>query len=341
MGYAKLNFTAGQTGAQALFDIVRVVTGNVSNVSNLTYASITNSEIVNTLGQNWSVQYGSIEPSTASYVITTPCVTAGKTHKVWLLTSSNLAWPASSTFTSTGGNAYINVVTVSDASSNVAVSNPTWYSNTATAAGRAYRGVEVNSNNVNVYLNWSRYHIMIYGLTYFSNNNTGFFGSFEYPETSLTQFTNTAPVAFYSYNQSSGSSFLSNTTSPSAGSLVSNIVFQGLNIHQPLTSVTSGVYNLGNTGFGTMVMNTFNPNAAIDTGGVNSYTFVPFYWSLPSQGIPMINLSYYSKFYRVNNNINFPENILTVGAENYVYLTLTANGINGTNGIAGIAMLKA
>jgi hypothetical protein len=108
-----------------------------------------------------------------------------------------------------------------------------------------------------------------------------------------------------------------------------------------VTSTTSGVYNLGNTGFGTVLMSTFDPNVSVDSGGVNSYPFVPLYWSLPSKGIPMINVSYYSKFYQVNKNLANPETVITVGSDNYTYLTVTASGITGTNGTAGVVVRKA
>jgi hypothetical protein len=339
MGYAKLNFAVGQTNAQALYDIVRVVTGEVTAVANLSYASTTASEIVNTLGENWTVEYGTVAATTTSYVLTSPCVTAGKTHRVWAVAASTSAWPGSATYTSAGIYAIISLVSINDATSATSVSNPTYYS-TSAAAGRNYMGVEVNTNNTNIYVSWSRYHVLIYGLVNYSNSNTGFIGSFEYPETSLTQFTNTAPVVQYNYNHSSSSTFVA-STAPTTGTSITACIFQGLNVHEPVTSTTSGVYNFGNTGFGTVQMSVFDPNVSVDTGGVNSYPFVPIYWSLPSKGIPMINVSYYSNFYRVNKNIANPETVITVGSDNYVYLTLTAGGIVGTNGTAGIVVRKS
>ena len=242
-------------------------------------------------------------------------------------------------YTSAGVYSLVSLVSVTDATSNTVVSNPTWYS-TSVNTGRQYRGVEINTNNTNIYVSWSRYHILIYGLVNYVNSNTGFFGSFEYPETSLTQFTNTPPVAFYTYNHSAATTFVA-STAPSTSGSISSIVFQGFNVHQPSTNTTSVVYNLGNTGFGTVQMSVFDPSVSIDSGGVNSYPFVPVYWSLPSVGIPMVNLSYYSKFYRIHKNINNPETIITEGSDNYVYLTLSAGGIAGTNGATAIVVLKA
>lgn len=339
MGYARLNFAVGQNNAQALYDIVQVVTGQVTTAANLTYANSSNSEIVNTLNQNWTIEHGTLDVATLSYVITSPCVTAGKTHRVWLVAANTSTWPGQATYTTAGVYALVSLVSITSATSNTSVSNPTWYSTSATT-GRQYRGVEINTNNTNIYVSWSRYHILIYGLVNYANSNTGFLGSFEYPETSLTQFTNTPPVLFYSYNHTATTTFVA-STAPSTGTAISSIVFQGLNVHQPSTNTTSGVYNLGNTGFGTVQMSVFDPNVSIDSGGVNSYPFVPFYWSLPSVGIPMVNLSYYSKFYRIHKNINNPETIITEGSDNYVYLTLSAGGIAGTNGSSAIVVLKA
>jgi len=340
MGYAKLNFAVGQTNAQALYDIVRVVTGEVTAVANLSYASTTASEIVNTLGENWTVEYGTVADTTTSYVLTSPCVTAGKTHRVWAVAATSAGWPASGAFTSAGNGFIVSLVSCVAATSATSVSNPTYYSTTNSNSGRQYMGVEVNTNNTNIYVSWSRYHVLIYGLVNYSNSNTGVIGSFEYPETSLTQFTNTAPVVKYNYNNSSSTTFVA-STAPAAGSSVLGCIFQGLNVHEPVTSTTSGVYNFGNTGFGTVQMSVFDPGVSVDTGGVNSYPFVPIYWSLPSKGIPMINVSYYSNFYRVNKNIANPETVITVGSDNFVYLTLTAGGIVGTNGTAGIVVRKS
>ena len=339
MGYAKLNFSVAQTNTQALYDIVRVVTGQATSTANLTYASSLYSEIVNTLGENWTIDYGPIDPSTASYVLSSPCVTAGKTHLVNMVAQTVSSDRASGTFAAAGNENVVAFRTISAATSNVSVSNPTWYSTATTTGSRYNQAIGINSSNTDIYVSWSRYHILLFGLTHPVNNDTGFLGSFEYPENSLTQFTGTAPVLQYNLNHNLGA-FLSNVT-PSSLTTTTATLFQGLNIHTPTNNTTNAVYNLGNTGFGTIRQNECEPVVALDANANNIYPFVPLYWSLPSQGIPLINISYYSKFYRVYKNIGQTGTVLNVGADQYAYLNINATGLAETSGVSAVVVRKA
>lgn len=335
MGYAKLNFATTVTTANALFDIVRVITGNVANVSNLTFASTTNSEIVNTLNQNWTVTYGSVEQSTTQYVLESPCVTAGKKHYTWWQSSNGTAWGTSAAFSTTA--AGLGFSTVSSATNSSTVTNSTFYSTSSGTTGLGRYSIKVDATNTNLYLSWSNNHVVIYGLTA-SPSVTGILGSFEYPETSLTQFTNTSPVCQYNIKQSNANTFITLTTPGT--STTEAILFQGISVHQPSTSSTSGVYNFGTSGFGTVTRAVFNPIVSLDSSGNNAYPFVPLYWSLPTVGIPVINLSELSKVYRLAHSAATPETVFTVGSNNYVYFNLSSS-ITSSTGNFGIAFLKA
>lgn len=335
MGYAKLNFATTVTTANALFDIVRVITGNVANVSNLTFASTTNSEIVNTLNQNWSVTYGSVEASTTQYVLESPCVTAGKKHYTWWQSSNGTTWGTSAAFsTSSSGVGFSTVSSATDAST---VTNSTYYSTTAGTTGLGRYVIRVDATNTNLYLSWSNNHVAIYGLRG-SGATTSILGSFEYPETSLTQFTNTSPVCQYNIGQASANTFIT-TTTPGTGT-TEGLIFQGISVHQPSTSTTSGVYNFGTSGYGTVTRAVFNPVVSLDSSGNNAYPFVPLYWSLPTVGIPVINISELSKVYRLAHSAASPETVFTVGSNNYVYFTFATSTTSST-GNFGIAFLRA
>jgi hypothetical protein len=161
--------------------------------------------------------------------------------------------------------------------------------------------------------------------------------SLEYPETSLTQFTNTAPVAQYTMLYGYTTSFIT-TTTPSTGTTAA-IVLQGINVHQPSVNTTSGVYNLGVSGFGTVTLSTFNPVFTIGTDGSNIYPLVPVYWSVPSVGIPIINLSQLTGVYRMATSATFSEGVFTVDSDSYVWLPISTTITGGTQSSA-IGLLK-
>lgn len=335
MGYAKLNFGTSITTSNALFDIVRVITGNVSNVSNLTFASTTNSEIVNTLNRNWSVTYGTVAADTTQYVLETDCISAGKKHYTWWQATNGSTWASSAAFsTSSSG---IGFSTVSSATNASTVTNSTYYSTSAGTTGLGRYAIKVDATNTNLYLSWSNNHVVMYGLTAIGAVG-GFLGSFEYPETSLTQFTNTSPVCQYNTRQSIANTFIT-TTTPGTGT-TDGILFQGISVHQPSLSLTSGVYNFGTSGFGTVTRAVFNPVVSLNSSGNNAYPFVPLYWSLPTVGIPMINISELSKVYRLAHSAASPETVFTVGSDSYVYFTF-ATTISSSTGNFGVAFLKA
>lgn len=334
MGYAKLNFATSVTTGQALYDIVRVISGNITVVANLSYANTTNSEIVNTLAENWTIEYGSVADTTGSYIVSSPCVTNTKKHWILLQASNAYTYNSSAAFSTAGSG--INLSTISDAVSISSYSNPTYYSTTGSTIGAGRYLVHVDASNTNIYVHWSSHHVLIYG-KFITGAATGIMASLEYPETSLTQFTNTAPVAQYTMLYGYTTSFIT-TTTPSTGTTAA-IVLQGINVHQPSVNTTSGVYNLGVSGFGTVTLSTFNPVFTIGTDGSNIYPLVPVYWSVPSVGIPIINLSQLTGVYRMATSATFSEGVFTVDSNSYVWLPISTTITGGTQSSA-IGLLK-
>ena len=334
MGYAKLNFATTVTTAQAMYDVVRCINGTITAKANLSYASTTNSEFVNTLNENWTVDYGSVADTTTAYIVSSSCETAGKTHRARLQMFNGTSWDTSAAFSTSACG--IGVNTIEEATSATAVTNPTFYSTSAGTTGGGRYVVTVNASNTNIYLHWSKHHILLYGLSG-AGATTMMIGTFEYPETSLTQFTNTAPVAQYNYTYNQSTAFIT-TTAVGTGT-TGAILWQGIEVHVPNTSTTNGLYNLGTSGFGTLLRSRFDPIATLDVSGNNVYPLVPLYWSLPSLGIPIINISELTGVYGMAKSATAAEGVFTVVADGYVWLPLSTVITGGTQQ-AGIGLLK-
>lgn len=339
MGYAKLNLPTTVTSSNALYDLVRCITGNISNVADLTFAVSASSELVNTLGENWTITYGDLTASTTTYVLESNCVVEGKKHYTRLISSNaNAMFATTALSTNFAG---INLTTCSGATAANIVTNETFYSfSGSTAVGSSSIGVTANSPFI--YASWSRYHLMIWGLlgqTTSARAGTGFQGSFEYPETSLTQFTNTAPLVHLRWNHTANVAFNNATT---RGTFVSsNIVLQGTNVHDPANSTTSGVFNFGVNGFGTCQMQVFDPVKSIDSTGADTYPLTPLYWCTSGNAIPLINLSQLSQVYRISKASGAPESVFTVGNVDYVNFHMTLGNVQSTTSNASIAVRKA
>lgn len=335
MGYAKLNFATTVTTAQAMYDVVRCINGTNTTTANLAYATPANSELVNTLNENWTVLYGTVAATTTAYVVTSPCISQGKTHRARLQMFNGTSWDASVAFSTAG--AGIGVNTIESATSATVVTNPTHYSTSAGSTGGGRFVVTVNASNVNIYIHWSQHHILMYGLSG-ATGATMLLGTFQHPETSLTQFTNTAPVIQYNNTYNNTTTFVT-STAPGANT-TAGIVLQGIQVHQPSTNVTSGVYHVGTGGFGTVALSDYDPYPSLDAAGNNTYPLVPFYWSNPAIGIPIINISELTGVYRMSKLATVSEGLITLSAnEDYVWLPISTI-ITGGTVQAGIGLLK-
>lgn len=337
MGYAKLNFATTVTTSQALYDIVRVLDGTITAPANLTYASTVNSEIVNTLAENWTVSFGSVADSTTSYIMESPCTTVGKTHYILLQATAAGIWNSSAAFNGTTSG--IGMSTISAATSISSYSNPTFYSTNALATAMGNFVITIDASNTNIFLHWSSHHVLIYGKRGSGSAvGTGFLASIEYPETSLTQFTNTAPVVQFNHGYGVTDSFNTNTV-PSSQTNQNFILLQGINVHTPTNNTTNGVFNLGVSGFGTVRISQYNCPFTIGTDGSNVYPLVPFYWSSPANSIPVINMSQLTGVFRMATGATFSEGVFTVGADSYVWLPISTTITGGTQQSA-IGLLK-
>lgn len=336
MGYAKLNFPIDTETSNVLYDIVRVIDGTVTATNSLSYASTLNSEIVNTLGENWTVLYGTKIPGTTAYVVTSTCVTSSKIHYVHLMNNDGVTgWNASNSM-SADANCGVGLFSISGAASSTSVSNPIYYS-TDPAAGDAGRStVRTDSSNPHIYVHWSKHHVLLFGRNGDSTARLTFFGSFEYPENDLTTFYNTTPIVYLLKMKDFTTAFETSIV-PDLGT-VSGHIWQGVQFYQPLTGTISNI-DLGQAGFGTIV-DDFDPVRVLANDGSLQYPLIPMYWSIPSLGIPNINISTLSGVYKMPSYAGIVEDVFTVGGNSYLFLPLgTTLSAVGTQQ-SGIALLK-
>jgi len=349
MGYAKLNFATSVTTSQAMYDIVRVVNGTVTSAANLTYASTTSSEIVNTLAQNWTVTYGTVADTTVAYVLQQDCATVGKTKYAWLTTNANGTYGGSSAaFSTTGHGIYLNTITA--ATSATAVSNPAYYYSVSANTNSYNQSFQVDATNQNLYLSWSKYHLLLYGQTESTTADAAFSGTFEYPETNLSQFTNSAPVVHYFYSAGASATFQTSVGLATTGTTAYDGIFQATNIHFPLTNTTSGIANVVpggvasviTTNGGTVALKqTWDPAQTWNGSGANVYPLVPLFSYDPVNALPIMNISQLTGVYRISDLAGPVETLYSVGADNYVFLPIGDNTTStGAAVYAAIAVLK-
>lgn len=346
MGYAKLNYSASANNAQVLYELVQVITGNITSNASLTYANVNLSVIVNTLGSgnNWTTIYG-VPYSTAnnaSYVLRSTCVDTSKYHFARLFAVANSV-KNNMQLMSVYGDAGVSITTVTSATSSTSVSNESYYPESSSGMSRYV--IKADSGNPAIYVNWSKYHIVLYGLSGNAPGKvTAVMGTFQYPETATVQFLKSQPICQLVFQSNSGNTVIDRTAPTLNQDGPTGILFQGP-AYEPFSQTAFGVYNFaGNLtttlGFGTCLPFKWDPQPGVDSTGSTAYPFVPLYWANPQKGVPAINLSTYSKFYRTYSAAGQPETLITVGSDTYVYLTVGANTV-ASSGNCGIVMLRA
>lgn len=338
MGYARLTFATTVTTAQAMYDVVRLLNGNITSAANLTYATVNSSEVVNTLGENWTVDYGDVADTTTAYVVSSPCVPSGITHYARLQMYNNATWDASAALST--ANVGISVNTIESATSATSVLNPTVYkTNNSGLMGGGWFAIKPTQ----MVLSWSQHHILFYGPNA-KETETGFIGTFEYVETPLNTMVNGPPVVQFQlfYNDSGWITVTApfSTTPDYRGSGV----LQGLQVHNPSTNTTTSV-----TDFSPSPLNTFDfhdgtpqnadPVPTINSSGTYVYPLIPIYWSRPAVGWPQYNISELCKIYRMGKNATEVESVFTVDGDSYAYLPL-ASSYGSTTQTSAIAVLK-
>lgn len=341
MGYARLHFPNSGTVLMThlLYDVVGVLTGTFTSTSQLQTATQSLSQIVNTANSNWSFVYpaahGTKGTTNTSWVLSAPCVTAGKTKYIRLtgLGAGIVAGNGSSNyFTSSLGSSLdsgLLMQACSAASSATALTNPTWYN---TGSSASYNNAFTGSF---IYLHWSNRHCLIYG----GVNTTvykGFQATFEFQETGITTFRGVAPQVYINYTSVNGN-WNTTATAPSNLSGTPNIV-QVLNHFNVSTATATGLYNVLsdiNSQQNDMPLCSDNISAGAypstttkNSSGAVARQVQPLYWHQHHIGVPHQYISQLSNVYRTAPSMGQEGDTVTIGNDTYVYLPTEYNTYN-------------
>jgi hypothetical protein len=354
MGYARLYFPNDGTvlAYRVIHDIAGVLTGNITQVSNLTASNDTRaySQIINTANSNWQTMFPSsftwATPSTAStsVVLQAPCVTAGKTKYIRIGQFYNSAF---STTTTANYNFNMSSTTAvgllmqscTGASSATSLTNQTTW-NTYTTSTAAYTH-SIAGNYV--ILHWSDRHCIMTGYKTTSTDQLGrriLMAAMEHNETPITQWAATAPVthvvvdSFRISNSTASVDF--NYTGAYTGTGGTNMgstsftFMTEMQHYNNVTQVATGVYNpLNDTTTNTLKddmtlltgVNTDYPTVSTktNTGSVAIY-MQPLFYHQHTLGIPHMYYSNLTGVYRVTPGLGSEGDIITVGADSYAYM---------------------
>lgn len=356
MGYARLYFPNDGTvlAYRVIHDIAGVLTGNITAVSNLTASADTRtySQIYNTANSNWQTMFPSTftwgTPSTAStsVVLQAPCVTAGKTkyirigqfHNSVFSTATNANYSLNMSSTTLVG---LLMQSCTGASSATSLTNQTSWN---TYGNSALFNQSLSGNFV--ILHWSARHCIITGYKTTTTDQLGrrvLMSAFEHNETPISLWANTAPVTHMvldSFNQGPSSASTnfnySGTYTGTGGVNMVNISASFLTEMQHfnnITQVATGVYNpLSDTTTNTIKDDyTLTTSSAVDyptvatktnTGSTAIY-MQPLFYHQHNLGVPHMYYSNLSDVYRVAPNLGSEGDLITVGADTYVYIPVT------------------
>lgn len=283
MGYAKLYFNnnGANTVTHVLHDIVGVITGTYTTTSQLTVATPSMSEIVNTQNSNWSFLYpathGAKGNTNVSWVLTAPCVSSNT--KLKYVRISNGGARGSSGIDPGGTALYqttlyngVRFTAATAATSNTVVSNESYYINNNgndVNTSNPYTDYDIYSHFTGNYitLSWSQRHLLIFGqiggaggiASVPAGGQFAFAGCFETTETSVSTYRNTAPFIFFlrgmsrwvsGYDPGSTNYVSSTITGPTgqsgfySGYNTLYDVFLQYNHYNPTTTTISGIYNI-------------------------------------------------------------------------------------------------
>jgi hypothetical protein len=339
MGFARLSYSRDGSvrSTTVLHDIVGVVTGNFTSVTQLTGAVQNLSEIVNTDNSNWNILFPAPENfvaatpnvNIASWVLTAPCVNSSKTKFVRLtnvnLTTINIAGAVAGNVYGPSKSLGITQQSATGATSATSLSNETWY-----GAGSG-TGRQATINGSDIYLSWSRYHLLIFGDldTEPTLTTLGILASMEFSETSVTIASNTLPV-IQLIEKSSLLSALSTVTGPSSlssGSIGFAIFPQFYNIQTGTTAMANlaglmtSVSSSLDQRFSTLVGNQLLPTTLTRDRNNNSrILLMPLIVNLLSIGHTPMYLSKLTNIYLVQPGLGSPGETVTVNSDTYVYL---------------------
>jgi hypothetical protein len=350
MGYARLYFPNDGTvlAYRVIHDIAGVLTGNITQVANLTASSDTRlySQIINTANSNWGTLYPSTftwsTPSTAStsVVLQAPCVTAGKTKYIRIGQFSTTAFSTSTTANYTTSMDNTTSVGLLMQSCTSAASATSLTNQTAWNTSSGNTGTQSLGGNY-VVLHWSNRHCIMTGFkTTAAAGRRVLMAALEHNEIPVSQWANTAPVSHVVIDSgTSTNNFNYTSTYPGTGgtSMTASAIPSFLTEMQHYnnsTQVATGVYNpLSDTTTNTIKddmtlltsASTDYPTVATKTStGATAIYMQPLFYHQHTLGIPHLYYSNLTGVYRVAPNLGSEGDLITVGADTYVYMPVTS-----------------
>jgi hypothetical protein len=363
MGFAKLSYANNGTvlSTTVLHDIVGCITGNFTSTDQLKGAIKEQSEIITGNTGHWKMEFPMITlpenpvNTYTSWVLSAPCVDTDKTKYIRLCNYSSAGVGNGYILANSGGTGALNsyflpangsssttqysgiyLQAITGASSETAVSNPTYYN---FSINNNSRGPVMNIMNGSVlYISWSARHIVIWSSTSgFLSTTTGgttplLIAYFEYPETELNQSTTATPTIYFldrNANFSAGITQYSGfevTTYAVGAMLIPQYYSTSTNSTTPLcfSSPLNTNDRICSTISNTAFINYSAPT--ITSTGANSAMMVPIIVSPMSKNYPPMYLSEYSNVFLASSSLGTAGDTVTVGNDEYVLLiTSTAS----------------
>jgi hypothetical protein len=332
MGYAKLTFTTSTTSSQLLSDVHNVLTGNFTTASQLQNCVIGSSEIINTLGENWT----SVVNASNEKALSSPCVNSAKTKYAILRSvtgTSNTALGSGALIAGTSGASGIIVNSASFVASGASVvaTNPTYYNTSTTAAltngARFGTNVELDTQ---LFLSWSSRHLLIYGGVQGASATT-YTSIFEFPENNLTTYNNSAPVL--THKVSVVTTGLATSGAPAVDtSNLSSIVTSNQFLPSNTTPAVSGAFSISSVA-GTLYASTYGSSTHVTSLNALSQSagyLIPLWVSQPAAGIPILNCSALTNVFSCAPTVGNTGETVNVGGITYVLLVLGTAMYSGT-----------
>lgn len=333
MGFARLHFNNNQTVqvGNIIKDIVGVITGDYTNVNQLEYATQNLSLIYNSAGRgNWTRVFPATSSATIPQVLSTTCING--TTKYIRITSQGVGDEAGNV-QNTDVYGYVNssntqgIITQSclGATSATNVTSASFVQKSSTATNIQHHNM-ITGNYI--WVTWSNRHCALIGSSQGSSSTAiGLTGSFEFNETGIADFRNTAPfVHLQLFDNSFDTTNLITPAVSAAGNLSSVIV---MNHFRPDTGVANDTLNL-TANLAANTHHTISSNNAVaypqvfskNSSGINTIYLQPMFWHQHQMGVPHQYISDLCKIYRTQPGVGTPGDLLTVGADTYVYFAL-------------------
>jgi len=281
MAYAQLVFASTPQAGQVMKAIAKVLTGE-TNLANLegvitstqidSTAAFT-SEIVNTGAEAWVLQFPATLPGAANYQVNTftvrsPCI-ANVKSKLTRFIVANAAGgfnePINSGSTNYSSTTAYSIQVQGASAVDGAAGTTTNLTYRQTAGTWSTIRKQASTTEVYaVWLSWSARHLFVASTI---GGRSCFHATVEFDDTTLTTFSNAAPVVHIT--GAGATTTLTNQTTTSTSNV--NVVSM-LSVYDPATSTTPGVRALTNT-LNTANLNsvaTFGLSSGVDKGGIVS-----------------------------------------------------------------------